>query len=170
MTHDSASVLRLPPIDCTVADSLAREIKELSLEQNKPVFDPECFQVWKTFLDCLQNVVQTKNDLDSSKSPEALILEDRAKVVTNTRELRIEVNNQGSKLPDLKSRKAKLKTRIAALKQELDTLEAEQADVQSQESSIVTYLQESRDLVATLQQNSKKCDHDLQLEQDFQQA
>ncbi|MCI43580.1 hypothetical protein A2U01_0064817, partial [Trifolium medium] len=91
-----------------MADSLAQEIKGLyvkdpltfpisefesssvlseKLEQNKPVFDPERFQLLKTFLDCLRNVVQTKNDLDSSKSREALISEDRAKAVTNTREL-----------------------------------------------------------------------------------
>ncbi|MCI43753.1 hypothetical protein A2U01_0064991, partial [Trifolium medium] len=90
--------------------------------------------------------------------------------MTNSRELRIEVNNQGSKLLDLKSQKAQLETCIEALKQELITLEAEQAKVQSQESSIIAYLQESRDLVATLQLNSKKLDHDLQLEQNFQQA
>ncbi|MCI39210.1 hypothetical protein A2U01_0060441, partial [Trifolium medium] len=103
----------------------------------------------------------TKNDLNSSNSREALISEERGKAMTNSRELLIEVNNQGSKLPDSKSRKAKLETRIAALKQELATLEVEQAEVQSQESSIIAYLQESRDLVATLQLNSKKFDHDL---------
>ncbi|MCI37981.1 hypothetical protein A2U01_0059209, partial [Trifolium medium] len=90
MTPDpSASVLRLPPTVCAMADSLTREIKELSvkdplslpvsefesssilsekLEQNEFVFSPEYFQVLKTFLDRLQNVVKTQNDLDSSKS------------------------------------------------------------------------------------------------------
>ncbi|MCI73656.1 hypothetical protein A2U01_0094920, partial [Trifolium medium] len=39
----------------------------------------------------------------------------------NTWEILTKVNDQGSKLPDLKSREAKLNTRLAALKHELAT-------------------------------------------------